>query len=68
MKTKIIVKCDIAIKMGEVGGYHSKDDLERIRKAFCNEALTKLNKIIEGMADISIANPKFMITLTDDNF
>ena len=69
MKTKIMIKCDIGIDMGEVSGSHSEENLERIRKVCCNEALKRLNKILgESKDGITVGNPQFMITLTDDNF
>ena len=69
MKTRIIIKCDISMNMGEVAGDHSDADLERIRKAYSNEALKRLNKILgEAKDDVTVGNPQFMITLTDDNF
>ena len=68
MKSRIIIKCDISMNMGEVAGDHSDAALERIRKACCTDALKRLNEIIGDTKDITIGNPKFMITLTDDNF
>ncbi len=67
MKTKISIKCDITIDLGEVGGYHSKDTLEQIRTAFVRQGLIELRKALEGsQKKITVANPKFTITMSDE--
>lgn len=67
MNTKIIIKCDIGINLGDVGGYHSKDDLERIRDAFIKEGVEKLTAALEGSKNISMSNPKFTIIISDED-
>ena len=67
MKTQIIIKCDIKIDLGPVGGYHSKDNLEELRKAFVREGLAELEKALEGgQKKVIVSNPKFSITMTDE--
>ena len=69
MKTKVIIKCEVSIDMGEVGGYHANDDIDRLKKAFQPKAMNLLIKAL-GASDIenaslSVANPKFTLIIED---
>jgi len=66
VKTKIVIKCDISINMGDVGGYHSKDNLEQIKDAFIRKGTQKLMEALKDVKDISMANPKFTITMSEE--
>ena len=66
MKTQISIRCDIKINLGEVGGYHANDDIERIRKAFIKIGVDKLTKALEVSENITMSNPKFTITMSDE--
>jgi len=69
MKTKVIIKCEVSIDMGEVGGYHANDDIDRLKKAFEPKAMDLLVKALDASSienvHLHVSNPKFTLIIED---